>query len=312
MIKHKPHCFILNAGALGDTIASIPAMKYAVEHIFTDGRYQVMMHKHYRELFYFIPDENIFFFGKEKVLNEPHVIIYMYDNIPPNVPLSAFLNPLHMPLVDYASIKLLGITLPEKYKSYPKLPIDDVDVSAFNLPDQYVCILPTILHKNRGLPQKETYRLAYRLIKMGLTPVFLGKNTTITDTFNRSTYSSYTPEAKEGMIDLIDKTSLLEAAKIMEGSVRVIGMDTGLIHLASMTDARIICGYTTIDPELRIPYRHNQKGWNFTAISPMKNQCKFCASSWYVDDVNFNECNNPKKPFECLEMMTSDNFIDAL
>ena len=311
MIKHKPHCFILNAGALGDTIASTPVLKYAIENLFTDGKYQVMMHEHYRCLFPFIPDENIFYFGVGKNLHEPYVVVYMYDQIPSNVPLSAFLNPLRMTLIDYSSVKLLGMLLHDEHRSYPKLDLSSTDISKFKLPEKYVCLLPTILHKNRGLPQNTSYRLAYHFQKRGMTPVFLGKNTTITDTFNKSTYSSRSPTAGQGMIDLIDQTSILEAAKIMEGSQCVFGMDTGLIHLAAMTDVKIVCGYTTVDPSLRMPYRYGKLGWNLTPITPKITQCKFCASSWMVDDVNFNECNNPHEQLECLKEMSADNFIAA-
>lgn len=309
--KHKPHCFILNAEALGDIIATVPAMKYAAEQVFIDGKYQIMMHKQFRFLFPFIPEDNIFYFGKEKHLHEPYVLVYLYDQIPPNVPLSAFLNPLRMLLIDYASVKLLGILLPENHRNYPRIPLNDIDVSKFNLPTRYACILSTILHKNRGMPRIEVYRIAHHLVKQGITPVFIGKNTTINDTFNRSQYSSVSTPAKEGMIDLVDATSLQEAAKIMADAECVIGIDTGLIHLASCTDVKIICGYTTVDPELRMPYRHNEKGWNLTAITPTNKQCRFCASSWYVDDVNFNECNN-KKQFDCLDAMSADKFITAL
>ena len=311
MIKNKPHCFILNAGALGDTIASVPTLRYAIENVFTNGKYQVMMHHHYRPLFDFIPESNVFYFGKEKHLSEPYVIIYMYDQIPSNVPITAFLSPLRLSLIDYSSLKLLGILLPENSKDYPKLQLND-DVSRFNLPDKYAVILPTILHKNRGLPRVEAYRIAYHLIKQGITPVFLGKNTTITDTFNKTNRTSISPPAKDGMIDLIDQTSLTEAATIMSAAEYVIGMDTGLIHLAACTDVKIICGYTTVDPKLRMPYRRGEMGWNLTPIYPSANQCKFCSSSWYVDDVNFNECNNQKKPFECLERITAENFIAEL
>jgi len=309
--RHKSHCFILNVEALGDVISTLPAMKYAAEKIFTDGRYYIMMHKQHRELFSFIPEKNVFYFGKEKHLTDLPVIVYMYDAIPENVPLSAFLSPLHMSLTDYSSVKLLGMLLPDGNRDYPKLELDSVDVGKFNLPKRYVCILPTILHKNRGLPKKEVYRISYHLIKHGITPVFLGKNTTITDTFNRASYSSSSPEAKEGMIDLIDKTSLMEAAKVMAGAECVVGLDTGLIHLAACTDVKIICGYTTVEPSLRLPSRHGELGWNITPITPKPKQCKFCASSWFVDDLNFNECNNSKQ-FECLEEMTADNFIEAM
>ena len=309
MVKHKPHIFILNAEALGDIISTRPALKYAVENIFTVATYAVMMHRQFRFLFPFIPEDNVFYFGAEKRFDFQPIVVYMYDQIPSNVPLSAFLNPLRMSLIDYSSVKLLGTLLPDEHKNYPKLELDWVDITKFKLPSRYACILPTVLHKNRGLPRVEAYRIANHLIKKGITPIFLGKNTSIIDTFNKSKYSSISPPANDGTIDLIDKTSLPEATKIMAGAEYVIGVDTGLIHLAACTDVKIICGYTTVNQELRMPYRHNELGWGIIPIVPSEKQCRFCASSWFVDDVNFNECNNNLVPFDCLTTMSADNFI---
>ena len=307
---HDAYCWIVNTAALGDTIASLPALKYAVENVFTDNKYQIMVHNYLRPLFQFVPEDNIIYFGVGKELTEPHTVVHYYDVINTEQGPSALLNPLKLSLINYSSIKLLGMILPEEHKNYPKLDLSDTDISEFNLPEKYVCILSTALHKNRSLPRADVYRIANYLIKKGITPVFMGKSTRIIDTFGATPRYGISPPAKEGMLDLSDKTTLLQAAKIMDSAIAVVGADTGLIHLAACTDVPIICGYTTVDPDLRMPYRHGIKGWNLTPITPPKSDCRYCSSSLFLNNVNFNECL--QKEYQCIDSLSAEAFINEL
>ena len=305
-----PHCWILNAGSVGDTIASLPILKYAINNIFIDNKYKVMTHEHLRPLFQFIPEDNIIYFGKGVELTEPHVVLYYYNVEDPEYQGVSGFNNLKTSLVDYVSIKFLSKLLPEEHKNYPKLDLSDTDISEFNLPEKYVCILSTALHKNRSLPRADVYRIANYLIKKGITPVFMGKSTRIIDTFGATPRYGISPPAKEGMLDLSDKTTLLQAAKIMDSAIAVVGADTGLIHLAACTDVPIICGYTTVDPDLRMPYRHNELGWNLTPITPPKSDCRYCSSSLFLNNVNFNECL--QKEYQCIDSLSAEAFINEL
>ena len=307
---HDPYCFIMNTAALGDTLSALPALKYAVENVFTDGKYQIMVHDYMRSLFQFVPEENIIYFGIGKELSEPHSVVHYYDVINTEQGPSALLNPLKLSLIDYSSIKLLGLILPEEHKNYPKLDLSDVDISEFNLPEKYVCILSTSLHKNRSLPRAEVYRIANYLIKQGITPVFMGKSTRIIDTFGATPRYGISPPAKEGMLDLVDKTTIMQAAKVMSNAMAVVGADTGLIHLAACTDVKIVCGYTTVAPELRMPYRHNKMDWNLTPIYPPNTDCRYCSSALFLNHVNFNECL--QNEYQCIESLSSENYIFAL
>ena len=314
MKKNDPYCFIINAGALGDTIAALPALKWVIENIFTDGKYQIMVHDYLRPLFYFVPEENIIYFGIGKELKEPHIVVHFYDVISTDTGPSAALNPLRLSLTDYSSIKLLGLLLEPKDKNYIQLPLKDVDIGKFGFTTdgvcRYACILTTSLHKNRSMPRTEIYRIANYLIKQNITPVFMGKSTRIINTFGATPKYGTSPPAKEGMIDLVDKTTILEAAKIMGNAMMVIGADTGLIHLAATTDVPIICGYTTVAPELRMPHRHNELGWNLIPISPPKEECRYCSSALFLNSVDFNECL--KQDTSCIDSMNSENFIAAI
>ena len=305
-----PHCWILNAGSVGDTIASLPVLKYAINNIFIDNKYKVMTHEHLRPLFQFIPEDNIIYFGKGVELTEPHVVLYYYNVEDPEYQGVSGFNNLKTSLVDYVSIKFLSKLLPEEHKNYPKLDLSDTDISEFNLPEKYVCISTTVLHKNRSIPKADIYRIANYLLEQGIIPIFMGKKVQIIDPNIPTPRCGISPPAKEGMLDLSDKTTLLQAAKIMDSAIAVVGADTGLIHLAACTDVPIICGYTTVDPDLRMPYRHGIKGWNFHVITPPKTDCRYCASSMYLSNISFNDCY--QKEFQCIDSLSAESYISIL
>jgi hypothetical protein len=308
---HAPHLFVLGAGAIGDTISAIPAMKYAYENIF-GNMMKVMIPRELRDLFYFLPEDCFFYIGVENQIVTPDtVIIRQYDKIPNTLHPSAIISPMRMSLVDYNSIKFLGMVLQEKDKNYPTPVLNHINIDKFELPEPYACILVTNLNPNRSIPFDESYKIADMLLRRGINPVFLGKNTEIHDTYNNMNRKGVSPEGRSGTIDLVGKTSLMEAACIMAGAEVVVGADTGLIHLAACTDVKIVCGYTTVAPELRIPVRHNRTGWNFKAFAPPRNNCRFCASDWHRYDINFNECH--KTTMECVyNSLTADNFIKGI
>ena len=307
--QHAPHLFVLGAGAIGDTISAIPAMRYAAKHIFDPRNLRVMIPRELRELFDFLPDENLYFFGVEgQQIGQDWVVIRQYDQIPNTLHPSAIPSPMRMSLTDYAAMKFLGMLLPPEEYQYPSPNLSHIDIDQFGLPEKYACILVTNLNKNRSLPFRTSDKLAKYFLNKGITPIYMGKNTKIRDTFNQMDTESESPKAPWGAMDLVDKTSLMEAAKIMGGAQIVVGADTGLIHLAACTDVPIVCGYTTVAPHLRIPVRHGEFGWKFKSVTPPGSSCQFCASELHRYDVNFNKCM--RTDMQCVQTgLTPENFI---
>jgi hypothetical protein len=84
----------------------------------------------------------------------------------------------------------------------------------------------------------------------GLSPVFLGVK-------NVNEIKIRFPDGCDysAGIDLRDKTTLMEAAWIMKNSAAVVGLDNGLIQLASCTDAPIVAAYNMVHPKQRRPKR---------------------------------------------------------
>jgi ADP-heptose:LPS heptosyltransferase len=94
----------------------------------------------------------------------------------------------------------------------------------------------------------------------------------------------------------------------MAKSKAVVGMDSGPIHLAFATQTPVVCGFTTIQPNLRIPYRGLAK----TASVTPNIFCNFCESNWLLNTWNFNNCPRKMQLAECVTKMTSDKFIKEL
>ena len=305
--QNEPIVFINNAGALGDCVATTPVIKYAIENIWANGKYRLMVNDYFKCLFPFVPEDKFLpmtkhslvygVFGDErygwKMLNDSIVALDGHA--------SGLISGEKMSLIDYASVKFLGKVLPESAKKYPKLNLENVDIDRFNLPEKYACIVSVTAHKIRRIPDEEQEKIVKWLIKNGITPVYVGKSerevavTQLGDTYGKTFVSKG--------INLIDKTSILECAKVMSKAVCVIGADTGLVHLAGMTDVPVLCGYTTVSPDVRAVDR-------VIPIVPEIDTCRFCQSDAYLYNNDFNLC--PIQTNECAKDMRANKFIEQI
>ena len=93
----------------------------------------------------------------------------------------------------------------------------------------------------------------------------------------------------------------------MNKSRAVITMDSGQSHVAFTTNVPVICGFTVVRPEVRIPYR---KDAITIPIVPEENKCRFCQSDWNIDTKAI--CPRKMENPECVDEMTANKFIDAL
>ena len=306
---HQPICLIHNAGALGDLVASLSSVKYAVEKVWTNQKYHIFVKDYFRQLFYFVPDSNIHSIDEKFELFERHSFVSFNDVVMTEAGPSSLITPMKLSLTDYASIKFLGKILDIEDKNYPQIPLNSTDISKFNLSKKYVCIINNISSVNRSIFPAEINKITNWLNFNSITPVFIGKSEVAFQSLNVK-YSKQDNVDYTNSIDLTDKTSLLEAAKIMSESICVVGVDSGLIHLAGCTDTNIVCGYTTIDPKIRMPIRNNQLGYKVIPIVTDSSKCRFCQSDWYLNGWNFNNCYNNSN--ECAKEMTADKFILAI
>lgn len=221
-------------------------------------------------------------------------------------------SPMKIHCLDYAFLKLCDENPSIEHKNYLQIKPDLIDVTSFSLPKKYVVITTGYTASVREFKAEAVNELAKGCKEKGFEVVFLGQRATKTGvSFTIKGTFDTTIDYSQGL-DLIDKTNLLEAAKIMHLSQAVLGVDNGLLHLAGCTDVKIIGGFTTVSPEIRMPVRNNILGWNYYPVTPDQDlSCKFCQQKTnFLYGHDYKNCiyKNPV----CTDQMTADKFLKAL
>lgn len=298
--------YCLNSAAVGDLIASAPSLKYAIDNFHKKTQYFVGIHDHFKPLFPFIPEDK--FIEVKDDYDKTFAVRHL--NIPGIGGMNCRLTPSRFKLTEYASIGLLGRIVSEDKLKYISLPT--VDVSHFGVDfSNSVIIITTYRDRQRTILASEIVKIAEYVASKGLTPVYVGKTGAISIWKNSLAKTDF--EYPGFGIDLMNKTSLLELATIMGQAKAVVGMDSGPIHLAFTTDVPVVCGFTTVAPDLRIPYRGLAKT---EAVTP-NIYCNFCESDWGLNAWNFSNCPRligaaEDTVAECVTKMSSDKFIKGL
>lgn len=213
--------------------------------------------------------------------------------------------------VDYAYIKMLDELPPIEERNYLPLKAGRVNISRFYLPVKYVVITTGFTADVKEFLPEHINKIVQYLHEKNYGVVFLGSSNAKTggDHVVRGTFREEINFAKG--VNLIDKTTLLEAAEVIYGSAAVVGVDNGLLHVAGTTDVPIVGGFTFITPESKMPYRHNMLGWNFFIVRPDQSLlCQGCQVTtnllyghdyrrclWReVDESMINACTKQMRP----------------
>ena len=169
-----------------------------------------------------------------------------------------------------------------------------------------VIIITTYRDKQRTILPDEITKIAEHVYSKGLTPVYVGKRGFLSVWKSCPAISDF--EYPGFGVDLRDNTTFRELATIMGQAKAVVGADGGPMHIAWTTKTPVVCGFTTIRPDFRIPYRGH-----VPTIAVVPNiPCNFCESNWSLNCWNFSNCPRNMEIAECVTKMTSKKFIDAL
>lgn len=196
-----------------------------------------------------------------------------------------------------------------EHKNYCQLNTTKINISKFNLPKDYIVLATGFTSPVREmLPAAANGIIAYAnarglpVVTLGSTDAVSGVGQNIKGFFNAEIEFNKT-------ICLVNKTNPLEAGKIIAESKCIVGLDSALLHLAGCTEVPIVGGFTTVDPKHRMPYRHNQLGWNYYPVTPDESlECRGCQSNFIlVYDHNYKECYYGDKL--CVEQLTADKYI---
>lgn len=172
-------------------------------------------------------------------------------------------------------------------------------------------MIPSAAQVIRQMPAPVFNGIKDFLTDKGFLPVFLGKGNQ-----SKNINATFDPDCDfSNGVNLLDKTTLLEAAKVISVSHLVVGLDNGLLHLAGMTQTPIVYGHNIIDPKYRTITRANGKVVN--VIPPKKVACRFCHSKErFLFDEGFNNKNcwvtlKEERP-KCVDEMSADSYIQAI
>ena len=309
--KTKTVNFMLLDGGVGDHVGSLVAVDYVMK------RYPwitplIWVPDYFKEFAQHLlgPDAQVFNYSQMKTRYNP--------NYPTKTTKwDGSTSPMKMHTVDYAFLKLCDEAPDTIYKNFLQIasvPVSIVDECQAKY-GNYVVITTGFTAEVREFPAVEINKISQYLVSRNITPLFLGSTTTKTG--GKHEIKGVFKEEIDFSLghNLINKTSLLQAAQIMSGARAVIGVDNGLLHIAACTQVPIVAGFTTVEPKFRIPIRNNRAGWRYYPIDPDNTlKCKFCQSNTnFLYGHDYRNCliKGENKNL-CTRQMTAEKFIHYL
>lgn len=223
-------------------------------------------------------------------------------------------SPMKIHLLDYAFLRLTDENPSLDKKNYLQVKLDKIKSRDFNLPEKYVVFTVGFTAEVREFLPAYINVLAQFVKHKGYTPVFIGQTQTKTGAAHviKGTFSDETDYSLG--INLIDNTTLLEAAAIMDKAGAVVGVDNGLLHVAGCTKAPIVGGFTTVLPEIRMPVRNNILGHNFYPVTPDEDLgCTGCQQKTnFLYGHDYKKCwykeKKEREEILCVKQLTPSKF----
>lgn len=151
----------------------------------------------------------------------------------------------------------------------------------FDLPKEYVVIQGTAAEPVKAMPATTINAISDYVREKDYTPVYLGKTESDTGFNGMKAKASVLQADFNKGLNLINKTSLLQAAKVISGAKCFLGMDGGLTHLAGHTDVEIVAGYTLVDPVHVAPIRKGSQTYKFHPVEPDLNVPNRYYQTWH-------------------------------
>lgn len=306
--------FWLTKGGMGDTLARLPAIKYALDHTAHLEQAIVWVQDYMVEFCQFLfasYDTRAVFKGYSQKAELDNTIPGMMTDSDHHTTLKTH-------ITDHAFHTLLDFQPTNiDARNYLKFDVAEyerkvgVDVcDRYNL-NNYVVICTGFTSATREWLPQYINQVSAWLKEQGIQPVFLGKSQSFFDT-GAAVDAKFREEIDfAGGVNLLDKTDVFEAATIMSKARAVVGVDNGLLHLAATTDVWIIGGFTSVHPVYRLPYREHKLGYKFVAIGADKLECGYCQTQLHLL-FNFNFRGCLYGDYKCTEEMSGERFIKQL
>lgn len=118
------------------------------------------------------------------------------------------------------------------------------------------------------------------------------------------------PETFARLLDMREKTTLLELRDILGHASAVVGVDGGTLHLAGTTDVPIVFASGTTLPKHRYIPRHGSQTFRVRYVGPRDLECYGCQSNWPMTTLHFTKCVYDDNA--CMTKLHPDDFINGL
>lgn len=299
------HHIVLNGG-LGDVIMALPVLKWGIKNLFKE-KYRVSCPPQYDFLIKDWIDEKYIHPYYDTVSWHPSTsIIKIFKNefFVPRTNLSVFaslsfynkiINKKNFNLWEWKKKELSEkiknkiinfeyektITIPISYRSYPKKWNE-------NLLNEFM----------KYLIEKK-----YNIILVG------GKSNQDNERVGEKFKSKYlnNPITHKNIVNFVGEISLEETLGLMQRSKYIVGVTGGLIQLAGLTKAKILCICTYTDIFHSLFWRNNYFGHDVWVVYN-KNGCKFCVNEILVYGYDYNDCIKNLN-YECTNNIKINDLI---
>jgi ADP-heptose:LPS heptosyltransferase len=160
---------------------------------------------------------------------------------------------------------------------------------------EYFVIHPVQSWGSRTWSEESWLKLSSEIINLGYNVIAIGKESSETGFFNvqKPTYKL----DQSSIINYLNKTNISDAWYVIQNSLGIITMDSGLLHLAGTTESFIYHLGSSINPEYRKPYRKDNNKYAY-----IHGKCKkFCASDMKYGVKEWGTIQGVPPLIGCLE-----------
>ena len=316
--------FVLNHGALGDVITSLPPIMWARQHYGVALRLKVWGPSWQHELL----DHLLKPYGEFEILDFEDFPKKGADRLdwgggPVAVNQMAFnthtRNRVHM--VDFAFNCLLD-SQPESMaeRNYPTAaPLARPVLSLYDSAAGYV-VFPVGATSNNKLFKAAVMAPVIKWCRdNGYVPVLVGTKTShtkldaggeLTPIVLRDEVDKLPAELFAECIDMREKTTLVQLRSLLGHASAVVGVDGGTLHLAGTTDTSIVFMSGTTLPKHRYVARHGNPNYKIRYVGPRNLQCAGCQSNWAMSRFDFTKCVYEDNA--CMDLLDPEDAIAGL